>query len=87
LDSSKLFCNSRHLLWIFSGRRGVHCWVCDAEARALTDDQRAAIVESFTYIKGAKGQAIVDVRPHPSVDRAFDILEPLFKKLLVACFL
>lgn len=44
----------RHLLWVYSGRRGVHCWVSDEAAMRLTDDQRKAIMGWLEVIKGGK---------------------------------
>jgi DNA primase small subunit len=44
----------RHLLWVYSGRRGIHLWVSDKEALELTDDQRKAIVGWLTVIQGGK---------------------------------
>ncbi|KAG8760585.1 hypothetical protein FRC14_002587 [Serendipita sp. 396] len=44
----------RLLLWVYSGRRGIHCWVSDHSAMMLTDDQRKAIMGWLEVIKGGK---------------------------------
>jgi DNA primase small subunit len=36
------------IMWIFSGRRGIHCWVSDERAKNLTNDGRSSIAN---YIK------------------------------------
>jgi DNA primase small subunit len=46
----------QHLLWVYSGRRGIHLWVSDQEALGLTDDERKAVVGWLTVITGSKEQ-------------------------------
>lgn len=75
----------RHILWIYSGRRGIHCWVCDPEARALSNEARDAVVTYLSLETGSgensdkKTKATFQAPMHPHVRRAYDILEPYFE--------
>jgi len=42
------------LLWVYSGRRGIHLWISDKEAMELSDQQRKALVSWLTVIHGGK---------------------------------
>ncbi|KAL1948892.1 hypothetical protein VTO73DRAFT_10698 [Trametes versicolor] len=85
----------KHLLWVYSGRRGIHLWISDAEALALTDDQRRALVGWLTVIQGGKEMhkkvnVRVGAKPlPPSLASALKTLEPTFHDLVLAdqdCF-
>jgi DNA primase small subunit len=72
-----------YILWVYSGRRGIHCWVSDREAMDLTDDQRKSIMGYLEVIKGGKEQTKkVNVRGHPKDKDPIKVLHPSVKKAL-----
>lgn len=75
----------KHILWVFSGRRGIHCWVCDERARKLTHDARSAIVTYLSYIEGGAHKSKRVNLPkllHPMVVKSVELIEPYFGKIL-----
>jgi len=76
----------KHLLWIYSGRRGVHCWVCDASARSLSQQARSALAEYLQVIRGGDNQAKkVEIKSntlHPLLKRSDDICKKYFEEIV-----
>ncbi|KAL7752412.1 p48 polypeptide of DNA primase [Sorochytrium milnesiophthora] len=78
----------KHLMWVYSGRRGVHCWVCDERARKMSNEARSSIVRYLEIVKGGEKQARKVYLPnrgpmHPSLDAAYQVLKSQFIDLIV----
>jgi DNA primase small subunit len=52
IDSFKLDFGFSNFLVVFSGRRGVHLWVCDEKALGLQVGQRRAVISYLKLIAG-----------------------------------
>lgn len=76
-----------HILWIFSGRRGIHCWVCDKAARHMDGRGRTAVAEYLQLVQsaGLGGASFVRLgeKMHHSVRRAYRMIEPLFEEIII----
>lgn len=78
----------RFIVPVFSGRRGIHIWVLDDEARALTDEERNAIVGYCTVMAEKDTVQILGNLKynnlHPSLARIHDsIIAPSFERLFL----
>ncbi|KAG5646812.1 hypothetical protein DXG03_002189 [Asterophora parasitica] len=79
-----------NLLWVYSGRRGIHLWISDEEAMGLTDDQRKALVNWMTVIHGgSESSKRLNVRLNgrhlpPSLQTAVEHLATIFSELVLS---
>ncbi len=72
----------QHILWVYSGRRGVHAWVCDKKARVMDDQKRRAVANYLEVIRGGaqSGKKVNLRRPlHPHLARSLDVLKAHFQ--------
>uniref|UniRef100_A0A8D0GDL6 DNA primase n=1 Tax=Sphenodon punctatus TaxID=8508 RepID=A0A8D0GDL6_SPHPU len=72
----------RHRLWVYSGRRGVHCWVCDDGVRKWSSTLRSAVVEYLTLVKGGEDtikKVTLGDTIHPFISESLSIVEKYFE--------
>lgn len=67
------------LLFVFSGRRGIHCWVFDKAARHLGKNERFAIAH---YCQVTAQQIGNSHRIHPTIERAVSIADEYWEDYL-----
>lgn len=47
------------VLWVYSGRRGVHAWVCDDIPLKFDRTQRSAVLQYLSPVKVGSRQSII----------------------------
>ncbi|CAI4407172.1 CEI_1a_G0027110.mRNA.1.CDS.1 [Saccharomyces cerevisiae] len=75
----------KDFIWVFSGRRGAHCWVSDKRARALTDVQRRNVLDYVNVIRDKNtDKRLALKRPyHPHLARSLEQLKPFFVSIML----
>ena len=74
-----------NVLWVFSGRRGIHAWVCDESAREMTNEMRGAVVGYCNLGVGNEmsGRTQLQFPLHPRLRKCYEYLLPKFKELII----
>ncbi|XP_026495024.1 DNA primase small subunit [Vanessa tameamea] len=74
------------ILWVFSGRRGIHCWISDYEARTLDSPGRAAVADYLCLIMGGENQSkkvhLGSDNLHSSIRRALIVIDKYFDDIV-----
>eukprot|EP00916_Digyalum_oweni_P003469 GHVL01006282.1.p1 GENE.GHVL01006282.1~~GHVL01006282.1.p1 ORF type:complete len:386 (-),score=51.69 GHVL01006282.1:149-1306(-) len=76
-----------HSIWIYSGRRGIHCWICDARARLLSNEQRGAVADYLALVTGDLKNSRINLPSyqyrHPHVKATLKISKNYFSKIIL----
>ncbi|XP_055680819.1 DNA primase small subunit-like isoform X1 [Lutzomyia longipalpis] len=71
------------MLWVFSGRRGIHCWVSDQTARSLTKELRESLVNYFMLpLRFLKRNDELQIKwEHPLIQKTLRIVKEYFEEI------
>merc|ERR1740117_713555 len=74
-----------HLLYVYSGRRGIHIWCCDKRARQMSNEVRSAVADYLgPRLDPATGRLKISTPMHPALMRAYEEeLVPFFNATML----
>lgn len=74
----------RHVMWVFSGGRGIHAWVCDSRARALPNEGRRAVANYLTIARLGGQRRVSPQTLHPSIAEVMEMVEETFASTVLS---
>lgn len=72
-------------IWVFSGRRGVHCWISDSRSRYLKENGRKSFINYLDILENKNNKkGIFGIKKpfHPHIQRSLEILAPEFVTII-----
>eukprot|EP01057_Protomagalhaensia_wolfi_P001448 Protomagalhaensia_wolfi_Nauph_80__1447@NODE_1872_length_1295_cov_4_882166_g1463_i0_p1_GENE_NODE_1872_length_1295_cov_4_882166_g1463_i0NODE_1872_length_1295_cov_4_882166_g1463_i0_p1_ORF_typecomplete_len414_score85_65DNA_primase_S/PF01896_19/1_1e48_NODE_1872_length_1295_cov_4_882166_g1463_i0281269 len=75
-------CAFEEILWVFSGRRGIHCWVTDLEAKRMAGSARSAVAAYLVLIPQQRLNAHMVPLKGRYMRRAVKVLRRLWPLIL-----
>lgn len=76
----------KHILWVYSGRRGVHAWISDSRVRKHDDHIRKSVASYLEVVKGGgqSGKRVNATRPlHPHLHRSLEMCKKDFSRIIL----
>ncbi|MES1904743.1 MAG: primase, DNA, polypeptide 1 (49kDa) [Paramarteilia canceri] len=84
--------NALKFVWVFSGRRGVHCWISDEIMKNLNNEARSTITDYFNVFDSDRNlennifsnrsfvneNKLKEVSLHPTFERVYQIMKNWF---------
>ncbi|UCG90253.1 MAG: DNA primase catalytic subunit PriS [Candidatus Heimdallarchaeota archaeon] len=81
-ETLRLDFGMKNIIWIFSGRRGVHGWVTDDIGFSLNQEQRMSVIDYLSVIHGEAEKARIQDRMKLKYDFRYRIEHTVFKYFL-----
>lgn len=76
----------KYLLWVFSGRRGIHCWICDESARKLSSSERGTVIDYLVLLSAGDSKRYNVNNPFVKLV-AINTIITYFKLIIITIFI